>query len=256
MDKNVSMRVITLKDLWDLFIKRMVVILVAAAVVGGGLLAYNVVTYTPEYSSTATLYILRQDESASSSDVSNDFSLALKVVNDCTYLLKSHSVLDEVIESLSLNMTYEELYDCVSTDNPENTRILEVTVTTTSPEEAKQIVDKLCTIGPEKIDEAMGFAQVNLFEYGTLNQKPSNGRGLANCVVAGVVAAVLTYTVFLVIFLLDDRIHPEDDIEKLLGLSILGDIPNADAPHKDGYGYYVAGRSQKAHASAKKKGGK
>ena len=85
-------------------------------------------TFVPQYASTATLYILRQADGATASDASSDFSLALKVVNDCTYLLKSHTVLDEVISSLNLDMEYEDLYDCVSTSNPEDTRILEVTV--------------------------------------------------------------------------------------------------------------------------------
>lgn len=253
MDNNVNMRVITLKELWDLFLKKLVFLILAAVVAGGSLLAFNVFTYAPEYTSTATLYILRQDENSSSGDAANDFSLALKVVNDCTYMLKSHAVLDEVIDSLNLNTTYKDLYDRVSTNNPENTRILEVTARAGSPEEAKQIVDALCAIGPEKIDEAMGYEQVNLFEYGIMNRKPSNGYGLTKCVLFGTVAAVLTYAIFLLVYLMDDRIHADDDIAKMLGLSILGDIPNANAPHKDGYGYY---KKYGYGYGQKKKGGK
>lgn len=238
MDNNVNMRVITLKELWDLFLKKLLLLILAAALAGGGLLAFNILTYKPEYSSTATLYILRQDENNSSGDAANDFSLALKVVNDCTYMLKSHAILDEVIDSLGLAITYKDLYDRVSTSNPDNTRILEVTVKADSPEQAKKIVDTLCTIGPDKIDEAMGYEQVNLFEYGILDKKPSNGYGITKCVLLGIVVAMLTYAIFLVVYLLDDRIHSDDDLAKNLGLSILGDIPNADATHKEGYGRY------------------
>lgn len=252
MDKNGNARVVTLKELWDLFLKKLWALFLAAALAGGGLLALNVVTYVPEYSSTATLYILRQDENISSGDAANDFSLALKVVNDCTYMLKSHVILDDVIETLDLDVTYEELYDQVSATNPENTRILEVTVISSTPEKAKQIVDVLCTIGAEKIDDAMGYEQVNLFELGVLNRKPYNGYGLWACVLVGGLAAILMYAVFLAVYLLDDRIHGDDDMEKLLGLSVLGDIPNADAPHKDVYGYYGAyGYGQKSQKKRK-----
>lgn len=256
MDKNVNMRTITLKELWELFMQKLVIIILAAFVVGGCMLIYNAVTYTPEYKSTATLYILRQDENTSSGDSSNDFSLALKVVNDCTYLLKSHAVLDEVISSLNLDMSYKDLYSSISTTNPENTRILEVTVRAGTPEQAKQIADELCTVGPEKIDAVMGFEQINLFEYGTLSTTPSNGRNIMNCVLMGVVAAVFAYSVCLIIFLLDDRIHPEDDLEKMLGLSILGDIPSADVPHKEGYGYYGGSKPQSGPQSKNRKGAK
>lgn len=239
MDSNQYMRSVTLKDLWDLFVHRFIIIVLAAVVAVGALYGVNTVTYVPMYESTATLYILRQaDESISSGDVSNDFSLALKVVNDCTYLLKSHTVLDQVIVDLGLTMTYRELYEAVSTYNPDSTRILEVTVEAESPELAKRIVDRICELGKDNIAEAMGFEQVNLFEYGVLNRVPCNKMSIITYVLVGMIAAVLVCTVFLLIYLLDDRIRSNDDIENYLGLSVLGEIPDGSEASKNKYGYY------------------
>lgn len=82
-------------------------------------------TYVPQYESTATLYILRQDsEQSGSSSVSTDFSLALNVVSDCTYLLKSHSVVDAMIDELHLAIPYE---DC-QRSYPPTTRITPVSL--------------------------------------------------------------------------------------------------------------------------------
>ena len=246
-----TIRSITLKDMWSVFTRQLLPIVLAAVIVTVGLFAVIQLTYSPRYESTATLYILRQNEGQEVS--SSDFSLALNVVNDCTYLLKSHSVLDEVIDELGLDMSYESLYNRVSTSNPDSTRILKVTVEADSPELAKQIVDKISTIGSEQIAEAMGFRQVNLYEYGVLEADPCNRTGLMTYALVFLMTVVAAYAVFLIAFILDDRIGGEDDIEKMLGLSILGDIPTADAPHKDGYGYYSA---YKARVPKQKKGGK
>lgn len=81
-------------------------------------------TYVPKYEAKATLYILKQD--ASKTAASSDFSTALSVVNDCAYILRMESVLDEVIEELGLNTNYSTLRSRISTSNPEETRILEV----------------------------------------------------------------------------------------------------------------------------------
>ena len=243
---NANVRVVTLKDLWGIFIHRLWIIIIAAAAVVGGLFVINRMTFVPVYSSTATLYILRQEGGATSdSSADADFSLALKVVNDCDYLLKSHSVLDEVIQKLDLQIGYKALSESVSTSNPENTRILEVTVESDSPENAKRIVDALCEIGQEKIAEAMGFQQVNLYEYGTLSNKPCNTTSITTYLLAGVIAAILVYSAFLIVFLLDDRIRTEEDIERYLGLSILGNIPNANDKKNHLYGYYSAYGAQK-----------
>lgn len=250
---STNVRVVTLKDLWVILINRLWIMILAALVVTGGILLFNRLTFVPAYSSTATLYILRQDNAGSTRNSDSDFSLALKVVNDCDYLLKSHSVLDEVIRELNLDTDYKTLSKCVSISNPENTRILEVTVESNSPENAKQIVDAICKIGQEQITEAMGFQQVNLYEYGTLNNKPCNIMSITTYMLIGMITAILVYSVFLVIFLLDDRIRTEEDIERYLGLSVLGDIPNANDKRNNQYGYYKAYGAQGKKKPEKKR---
>lgn len=249
MHETEKVQEIDLKELWDIFVLRLPVMLLAAVVAVAGFFAFNFVTYEPEYSSTATLYILRQNEDMAENvtDAYNEMTLALRVVNDCTHMLKSRSVVEPVIKELGLEMTYEQLYGKITTNNPEDTRILEVLVQGESPELAKQIVDRLCEIGQDKIAETMGFQQVNLFEYGTLPENPSNQTGLRTYALVGAAAAVLTYAVFVAIYLLDDRIRTDEDVERLLGLSVLADIPDINANQKKGYGYrYGYGYGQRA----------
>lgn len=230
-------RTYTLVDLWKIFVRRIWAIILAAVLVVSGLLIFVNATYQPVYSSVATLYVLRQENSLNESNI-EDFSLALNVVNDCTYLLKSHAVLDEVIEQLSLNIPYEQLSKTITTSNPPNTRILEVRVAASTPEEAKTIVDSVCLVGSQKIEEAMGFKQLNLYEYGTLEKKPSNRMSKTTYLLAGLFAALFTYLFFIIYSLFDTSLRTDDEIEELLGVSIIGDIPNSDT-HKDRhYGYY------------------
>lgn len=241
MENNINnTRVITIRHLLQILIHRLWIMALAAIVCAGGLFIINQLTFTPQYNSTATLYILRQDTKDQVYNTDSEFSLALKVVNDCTYLLKSHAVIDEVIDTIGLDMTYEQLNRKISTSNPDNTRILEVTVEADTPEQAKEIADNLCQVGQEKITEAMGFQQVNFYERGTLNYQPCNKVSLTFYVLIGIVAAMLVYAIFLITFLLDDRIRTDEDIQQYLGLSVLGNIPNADSGSKNKYGYYSA----------------
>lgn len=238
MEHDLELRVITLKDLWDIFRQCWLIMLLSAVLVTGGFMLVNQLTFEPQYEAKATLYILRE-ENTEENRSSDDFSLALKVVKDCDYLLKSHSVLDEVIVQQNLTMDYEELYQKVSTSNPTDTRILEVTVQADTPQSAKNIVDSICEIGTVKIEEAMGFQQVNLYEYGIMEFEPCNRTSITTYLVLAMMMLVLVYAAFFLLFLLDDRIRTEEDIERYLGLSILGDIPNSeDSKHKKGYNKY------------------
>lgn len=242
MEKQETSHIVTLKDLWGVFIGKLLIILLVGATVTAGSFAWNRIATVPQYKSTATLYILRQDNENTA--VSSDFSLALNVVNDCTYLLKSHAVVDQVISELNLDMDYKQLRSCISTANPENTRILEVSVVADTPQQAQAIVNIVCEIGSEKIEEAMGFSQVRLYEYGILNETPCNTTGFLAFLALGIVAAALMYAICLVMFLQDDKIRTDEDVERYLGLSILGNIPDAGEASKNKSAYSVYGQAK------------
>lgn len=222
-------RVITISDFWNTFIWHWIPIVLAAVFSISAVYIYARFIRKPVYRSTAALYILRQEREPEYAYTSSDFTLALNVVNDCDYMLKSHAVLDEVMYDLDLEMDYKKLARSISTNNPEGSRVLEVSVVTDSPQLAKRIVDSVCRIGTEKISAAMGFNQVNVYEYGTVSDKPSNQIGLRRYALIGISSSVLVYLAYLVALILDDKIKTEDDVHKYLKLSVLGNIPNADA---------------------------
>ena len=214
------LRSLTLKDLWTLLRRHLSLMLLAAIVAGSGVCCVSRLV-PARYRATATLYILRQ---SGDSQTSEDFSLALKVVNDCTYLLKSHAVLDPVIRELGLDLSYQELYNSVSTANPEDTRILAVTAEAASPASAKAIVDAICVIGMENIRAVMDYDQVSLYEYAIAEDTPCNRLSPLICLLAAAGAAALVYGAFLLEFLLDDHIRDEADLQAL-GIPFLGDAP-------------------------------
>ncbi len=246
MNQNVNEKEITLKELWQVFIQRWWLIALVAVIFMSGMFVFKKLTFVPRYSSTATLYLMRQDgqsEQKNTTTLVQDFSIGLNVVNDCTHLLKSHAVVEETIAQLGLDMSYEALVRSISTYSPEESRVLEVTVVADTPFNAKKIVDRLCSVGQAKITEVFGFDQVRLFENGVLDTRPCNRTGMMTYLIFGFAAAVLVYLLFLCIFLFSDKLYSEEEIEKYLGLPILGSIPHADDAKKARHGYYAYGRT-------------
>ncbi len=230
--QNNNESAIKFSDLFYLFVSRLWIMILVAVIVGGSLFAYRYFTYEPLYKSTGSIYILRQDGKEDGADYNSDFSLALSVVSDCTKLLTSRSVLNEVIEENSLPYTYAQLNSMISINNPSNTRYLEISVLTDSPEQSKLIVDSVCEIGKEHIVNVMGFNQVNIVDEGTLASTPSNSKFSYTSVIAAFVAFLLTYVVFALIFIFDDKISDADQLEKYLDINVLALIPNMNNDKK------------------------
>lgn len=254
MNDNSRLKTITLKEFFTLFYTRIWLIVLVPVICMGIVYVQQHFFFNPEYKSTATLYILKQENKAGYNYTDSDFSLALDVVNDCTYILKSNVVLEQVIKSLDLDMNYDDLYNCIETENPSDTRILEVSVTTQSASLSKRIADEVCMIGIDEITGAMGFEQVNLYAKGVEPSEPSNALGLLGYLLTGIMAAIVTYSVILLAYIFDDCIKSKDDIETYLGVSILGDIPNFNNVGKH-YGVYrSAVTNEKQRIKRKKKG--
>ena len=165
------------------------------------------------------------------------------MVNDCAYILRMESVLDEVIEELGLNTNYSTLRSRISTSNPEETRILEVRAQALTPDLAVKIADSVCRIGTQRINDSMGFKQVRIAEEAQYNPVPCNKPGLKNYALIGMLAMVAVFGVYVVLYLLDDGIHSDDDVQRYLGLSVLVRIPDLDSINRqskyryEAYGY-------------------
>lgn len=226
---------IKIRDLFMLFMNNLWIMILVAVIVATSAFAFKFVTYKPLYESTGSMFILRQGESMEEIDYSSNFNVALSVVNDCKKLLTSHTVIDAVIEENKLTYTYSQLNSMITITNPSNTRYLEITVLSKSPEEAKLIVDSICDIGEKAIDDLMGFDQVNKFDEGTLAQHPSNTKyQFTFAFLVGLAAFLLTYVVIALFFVFDDRISDPEIIEKQLGLSVLAIIPNVSKDKAQG----------------------
>ena len=221
--------VFNLSDFWAVFTRHMILILLVGVLTATAVFGYGMYMQekNPVYKSTATLYVLKR-ETGDYSYTTTDFKMALDVVNDCEYILRSHAVLDTVIEELNLKdqITYTQLKSSISANNPEGTRVLEVSVRAAKRDQAKTIVDSLCRIGSTQIAKTMGLDQINVFDWGTFPSQPSNTVSLKRVILAGLCAALVVYFIFLALFLSDDKVRTEEDVQHYLDLTVLGVIPN------------------------------
>ncbi len=248
MDKEkIALKTISLKDLWNVLRGCFHYVIIAVVAVSVVFYFYAKSNYVPMYSSTATLYLLGTNENADGEGSANsdqqwtlNYALANVVIDDSTYLLTSRTVLNKLGDELGVKNGYGSFKSGISISNPEGTRVLVVTATASSPEMAKQIVDGVCRIGAESINDILDYDQLRVFEEGDYSPYAVNGVSFISYLIYGIAAGVLIYIVFLALFLFDTYIHTDDDIECCLGLSILGDIPDAEEAKKKGK--YVYGK--------------
>ena len=123
-------------------------------------------------------------------------------------------------------MTYKELKECITVENPSDTRILSITATDKDPEMSKKIADTLAKTSADFIGDKMEVTQPKIIEEGevpTIQTSPSTKK---NVLIGALAGLVLSAGVIILLTLMDDTIKSEDDIENYLGLTTLASIPD------------------------------
>ena len=85
-------------------------------------------------------------------------------------------MMQEVVDNLGLDMDYKALRESITVTNPEDTRILQLSVTNSDPEIAKAIVDELASVSSQYIGDKMEVVPPKIIEEGeipTVRTSPS-----------------------------------------------------------------------------------
>ena len=239
-------------DLLQLFyaLKKKIWFILAAMIIGGGLAgAYSKFLITPQYSSTSMMYILSKETTLTSLA---DLQIGSQLTEDYKVIVNSRPVLGEVIDSLALDMSYEQLLAKVSIGNPTDTRILTVTVTDPDPYRAKAIVDCVAETASDYIGEIMEMIPPKIIENGTVATRktsPSNGK---NAVLGALVGMVLVCGVIVIQVIMNDTVRTEEDVERYLGLTVLASVPLREGEERTKPGRHSSGENTKSRKRRKK----
>ena len=213
-------------DLLELFhyLKKKIVILIAGCLISAvvGFLG-TVLFIAPQYTAGTRVYVLNR--SNETTVVSSDFSLSNYMINDYQVLITGQNVTKEVIKLLNLNMDHEELAEKISVTAPDDTRILQISVTDTSAQRAADIANTVRDVAVTQIKEIMDVDAVNVVYAAEVPTDPSSPSVMKNTAIAAILGLVAVIGVYVVIFLLDDTIRTEEDVGRYLGLSTVGVIP-------------------------------
>ena len=213
---------IDLKDLFFELMSNWMMIGISTILVALIMFCISKFILVPEYQSTSELYVLSKSTSITTIA---DIQMGTNLTNDYIVVVKGRPVLEQVITNLGLDETYGTLKEKVAINNPSNSRILDITVTDQDPKRAKLIADEIAKVGSAFIAEKMVQDPPTIIQYGYVNQNPVSPNVLTNTVLGAAVGAFLAMAIIIITYLMNDTIMSADDIERKLGLNVLGTLP-------------------------------
>lgn len=212
----------TLKVLW----KRKFSIILVALVFAIAAFGYSAFLAKKEYQSTSRIYVVSRQNQDNNALTNSDLQAGAYLVKDYREIILSQNVLSQAIEELKLDMTPAELSKKISVSVPADTRILSITAKDGDPKEAARIANGLRNVAAEKIISVTKVSDVTTLDEAEVPQSPSSPNIRRNVLLGFVAGVGLMVVLLVVVEVLDDRVKRPEDVEELMGLPLLGVVPD------------------------------
>ena len=207
-----------LKTLW----KRKFSIVLVALVFAIAAFGYSAFLAKKEYQSTSRIYVVSRQNQDNNALTNSDLQAGSYLVKDYREIILSQNVLSQAIEELKLDMTPAELSKKISVSVPTDTRILSITAKDGDPKEAARIANGAA----EKIIAVTKVSDVTTLDEAEVPQSPSSPNIRRNVLLGFIAGVGLMVVLMVVVEVLDDRVKRPEDIEELMGFTLLGIVPD------------------------------
>lgn len=226
--QNDSYVEIDLLEVLSIIKANLVWIILAAILFGFGGFAITNYVMTPQYEASVNMIVNTRTDN--NSTVSTDtINSAKNLVSTYAIIIKSNTVLNQVIDDLNLkDMDYETLEQKVTVSAINDTQVMRIAVQDPDPELARQIVKEIAKISPEEIVDAVEAGSCKVVSQVRVPTSPVSPSVVKNTAIATLIGIVLVVAIVVIKNLMANYIVDDDDIQKYLGLPVLGVIPEIE----------------------------
>ena len=214
---------VDLREYFGIVKKRfwIVALITIIAVVVSGVISFFMLN--PVYEAKSTLIVNTEKNEETQMITGDQFNVTQKLAVTYGEIIKSRSVLDDVIKNLKLDDEYGDLVKNVTVSPVKDTQIISISVQDTNKEKARNEIPKVFKKEAKRITKAN---DIQVIDKAILPQNPIKPNKMMNMAIAAVLGAMIGLFVVFLIEYLDNKLKTPQDIEKHLGLSVLGVVPN------------------------------
>ena len=182
----------------------------------------------PVYEAKSTLIVNTEKNEETQMITGDQFSVTQKLAVTYGEIIKSRAVLEDVIKNLKLENTYESLSGQITVSPVKDTQIISISVQDTNKQKARDIANEIPKVFAKEAKRITKANDIQVIDKAILPKDAVKPNKMMNIAIAAVLGMMIGLFIVFLIEYLDNKIKTPQDIEKHLGLSVIGVIPNED----------------------------
>lgn len=217
---------IDLREYFHIIKKRawIIGIITAVAIAVSAIVSFFVLN--PVYEAKTTLIVTKEEQKDQTDMMTGDqLTVTQKLAVTYGEIIKSRTVLDQVIDKLNLDMTYEQVSSAINVSSVKDTQIISISVQDTNPKKASDIANAIPGIFTSEAKRVTKANGVEVIDKAIVPENPIKPNKVMNVAIAAVLGIMIGLFVVFLLEYMDTKIKTPADIEKHLGLPILGVVP-------------------------------
>ncbi|MFS0562935.1 Wzz/FepE/Etk N-terminal domain-containing protein [Terribacillus sp. 179-K 1B1 HS] len=216
---------ISLKEIFSVLKKRILMILSLTIAFAAIALLVSYFLITPTYKASASI-VVNQEENVDVSALNTAIQSNISLINTYKIVMTSPVILDEVAKEMNLSLSSSELAEKLEVTSEADTQIITVTATDTSQAKAAELANTTVNIFQNEIPELMNLENVKPLSLAetTENPSPASPNVALNTAIALVLGALIGIGLAFLLEYLDNTVKTEADIEKRIGVPVIGVI--------------------------------
>lgn len=207
-----------------IFSKKLLIVLILLFSISLGYV-YSYYYKKPEYKSSVTILLVADENKTDKELTQTDLNINNGLISTYSSIAKSTNVVQKTIENLGLNISASSLQKKIEAKQVEKTQFLKISVTNASPELAKNIANELAQVFTQQIKEIYNLQNISIVDEAEVEQNPCNVNHIKDIIIFACAGLFLAMVSVVAIFIFDDTIKSEDDIEKNIKLKAIGTLP-------------------------------
>jgi len=219
-----------IRDLINIVIKRLWLIIALPFITGVVAVYVNFMVFVPVYRASTSLLITGLSSGSADAAASNlrfeDIIAGQSLISEYSEIIRSKRVISAVLKDLNDSTIADaDLKDMISINAVNDTRIIAISVVHPEPAAAARIADSVAKAFSEEIAELYKIENINIIDKAEIPKDPIAPTKKKNIAMSGMAALIAAVSIAFLIEFLDNTIKTSDDVEKHLGLNVIGSIP-------------------------------
>jgi capsular polysaccharide biosynthesis protein len=187
---------------------------------------------TPVYEAKMSVVIGKSSSGPPTSELDyslNDVTMYQKLVKTYAEVAKSRVVAQSTLDLMNTELKVDDLMEMVTVTPQADTQLMDITVKSIDPEEAKQAVSSLTIAFVKRAESLIPNTSIEILDQPELPENPVSPNKKLNVAIAFFLGLMVSIGLVFVIEYMDNTVKTKEDVEKILNLPVIGLIPQHEA---------------------------